>query len=53
MAAQQDEAGSGMLRVACERGDNTAFQEARKRLKKTGLVAYPVKERPGVLHVRA
>lgn len=53
MAAQEDEAGGGMLRIACERGDEATFKVAKKRLRQAGLVAYPVKERPSVLHVRA
>jgi hypothetical protein len=53
LALQEGEAGCGMLRVACERGDEATFGQAKKRLKRAGLVAYPVKEHPGVLHVRA
>jgi hypothetical protein len=53
LALQEGDVGCGMLRVACEWGDEATFKQAKKRLKRAGLVAYPVKEHPGVLHVRA
>lgn len=49
--AGEGEAGSHMVRVACDNGDNATLAEVNRRLKAAGLVAYT--QGRTVLHVRA